>query len=310
MRHRLPPLNPLRAFEAAARLNSVSGAAQELNVTHGAVSHQIKALEARLGHRLFTRSPQRLQLTQEGSMLFPAVSQAFEDIAAATARLGHPTTSGTVNVACVPALLSYWLLPRLAEFLDRFPNINLSLTATNDPASRHSRDIDVSIFYGQCDWKDSWTRLLSDLRLFPVLSPKLLKSKPLHSLNDLSRHTLLHGDGGREWQTWMAASNYNGQPCHREIHMSNATLAIEAARHGQGVALGDSVTVSSLVALGELARPIDISTPANDAYYVVCRNEARNSPIVGIFIDWLFMAFESSAIAAARPNGQRGRGSF
>ena len=124
---RLPPLNPLRAFEATARLGSLTRAAGELNVTHGAISHQIKALENALNVRLFERDGARFRLSPQGAELLPAVSSAFDAIAAATARMERPVTAGSLSVTCVPALLSLWVIPRLASFTSRFPEIRLKL---------------------------------------------------------------------------------------------------------------------------------------------------------------------------------------
>ena len=294
---RLPPLNPLRAFEAAARRGSVSAAARELNVTHGAVSHQIKTLEDTLAVRLFERGGKRLRLTPEGALLFPAVTKAFEDIAAATALLARPQTSGAFKVACVPALLSFWLLPRLSQFTGRFPDISLTLIASNDPALLHAPDVDLCLLYGNGRWPEAWVRLWSSFELFPVVSPTLLSSRPLRSVRDLRDHVLLHGDDGGEWQTWLAAADALDLPRAQQHFMSDARLSTEAALNGQGVALGDAITASTLVGRGDLIIPFDLSVPAKDAYYVACRPAAKATPIAQVFIDWLFASLESERLA-------------
>ena len=194
MASRLPPLNPLRAFEATARRGAVSAAARELNVTHGAVSHQIRALEESLGTVLFERGGKRLKLTPQGALLLPAVTNAFGEIAAATALMKQPETSGDITITCVPALLSLWLIPRLNAFTDQFPGVRVTLIASNDPDHLRSLDTDVCLLYGDGYWPDCWTRLWSKLQLFPIASPTLLNSRPLRSLRDLSDHTLFHGD--------------------------------------------------------------------------------------------------------------------
>ncbi|MBV2183651.1 MAG: transcriptional regulator GcvA [Rhizobium sp.] len=288
MSNRLPPLNPLRAFEAAARRGSISAAARELNVTHGAVSHQIKTLEETLKAALFERGGKRLKLTPQGALLLPAVSSAFDGIAAATALMNRPSTSGRLRISCVPALLSLWLIPRMNSFSEQYPEISLTLTSSNDADLIHSPDVDVAILYGHGGWRDCWTRQWSTLQLFPVVSPSLLNTRPLRSIRDLRDHVLLHGDDGREWNTWLAAADQLDMPRGREHFMSDARLSTEAARHGQGVALGDSITASSLIAAGELIIPFDLSVPASDAFYVATRNEMRAAPIVRVFIDWLF----------------------
>ncbi|QRM57297.1 transcriptional regulator GcvA [Sinorhizobium sp. BG8] len=296
MMSRLPPLNPLRAFEATARRGSVSAAARELNVTHGAISHQIRALEESLNTPLFERGGKRLKLTSEGALLLPAVTQAFGGIAAATAQMKRPTTSGELKITCVPALLSFWIIPRLNRFTEQYPGIRLNLVAANDPADVHAPDVDVCILYGDGNWPDCWTRLWSHLRLFPIASPTLLNSRPLRSVRDLSDHVILHGDDGREWHTWLSAADAVDLARGQQHSMSDARLSTEAALHGQGVALGDTITASSLIAKGELVVPFDLSVPANDAFYVACRHEVRAAPIAKVFIDWLFASLEGDAL--------------
>lgn len=301
MAARLPPLNPLRAFEATARHGSLTKAAGELCVTHGAVSHQIRALEASLDVKLFDRVGQRLRLTPHGAELLPAVSFAFESIASATARMTRPTTTGTLSVTCVPALLSYWLIPRLDGFTSRYPEIELTLHAANDPALLSSAETDICILYGDGNWPDFWVRPWSKLDLFPVVSPTLANTKPIRSIRDLGEHTLLHADDGREWHNWLAHADAVEIARGRQHHMSDARLSIEAAVHGHGVALGDTVTASSLLARGLLVAPFNLAVPAVDAFYVACRHEARAAPIVRVFIDWLFAAMQDDG-ARAEPH--------
>ena len=294
MATRLPPLNPLRAFEATVRRGSVSAAARELSVTHGAISHQIRALEEALGMALFERGGKRLKLTPQGALLLPAVTSAFGEIAAATALMRQPETRGEITIACVPALLSLWLMPRLNAFTDHFPGVRVSLIASNDPDHLRSLDTDVCLLYGDGNWPDCWTRLWSNLQLFPVASPTLLNSRPLRSVRDLADHTLFHGDDGREWNTWLAAADAIDMVRGSQHFMSDARLSTEAALHGHGIALGDTITASNLIARGELVVPFDLTVPANHAFYVACRQSARQAPIVKVFIDWLFAALEEN----------------
>lgn len=288
MAPRLPPLNPLRAFEAAARHGSLSKAAAELNVTHGAISHQVRALETALDVKLFDRSGQKLRLTAHGAELLPTLSNAFDSIAEATSRLTRPASSGSLTVNCVPALLSFWLVPRLGSFTAQFPGIRLTLNAVNDPAGIASSDVDVCVLYGDGDWGDCWLRRWSNLELFPVASPTLINNRPVRTVRDLSDHVILHGDDGREWHTWLAAADALDIPRGAQHHFSDARLSIEAAVYGQGLALGDNVTASSLLARGQLVAPFNLSVPAVDAFYVACRSGLSRAPIVKVFIDWLF----------------------
>lgn len=292
MARRLPPLNPLRAFEAAARHGSLSKAASELNVTHGAVSHQIRALEASLGAKLFERAGQRLKLTAHGAELLPAVSAAFDGIAAATARMTRPTTSGTLSVTCVPALLSLWLIPRIGGFIAQYPEIRLKLDASNDPGNIRSPDVDVAILYGDGSWTDCWLKLWSRLELFPVVSPTLINNRPIRTIRDIGEHVMLHADDGREWHTWLTAADALDLVPTRQLHLSDARLAVEAAVQGHGIALGDTLTAAGLLAKGQLVAPFNLAVPAVDDFYVACRKDLRAAPIVNVFIDWLFAALE------------------
>jgi len=289
---RLPPLNPLRAFEAAARHLSVSRAAAELHVTHSAVSHQIRALETSLQTRLFYREGRQLRLSPHGAALLPTITTAFDAIAEAAARVSRPSTSGDLVVSCVPALLSFWLVPNLSEFTSAYPGVRMRLVPSNSHRELHEPEVDINIRYGDGSWPDLWARLLSPLRLFPVCSPTLLHTNPLRDLDDLSHHVLLHADEGREWNSWLAASGavHLGRGHHH--FLTDAHLAIEAATHGHGVALGDSVTTSRSLAGGRLIAPFDLKVAAAHSFYVLCRNEVRSTPIVSAFIDWLFATIE------------------
>lgn len=288
MARRLPSLNSLRAFEATARHNSMSKAAGELHVTHGAVSHQIKALERSLGVKLFERIGQRLKLTPHGTEFLPTISAAFDSIAASTQRLTRPASAGELSVSCVPALLSLWLIPRLGRFAAQFPDVRLKLSASNDPQDISAPNVDLCLHYGDGDWSNCWLRKWSGLELFPVVSPTLINNNPLRNIRDLAGHVILNGDDGREWRTWLAAADALDLERGRRQYFSDAHLSIGAALHGLGVALGDTLTVSDLLARGQLVAPFGLSVPAGDDFYVICRNEMRLAPIVQVFIDWLF----------------------
>jgi LysR family glycine cleavage system transcriptional activator len=184
---RLPPLNPLRAFEATARQGSLTLAAEELRVTHGAISHQIRALEGTLKVKLFRREGRQLRLTTNGAELLPAVSSAFDGIAAATVRLTRPATSGELSVSCVPAVLSLWLIPRLGGFTARYPGVRLRLSGSNDRSDLRSPDVDICFHYNDGNWSECWYKKWSDVVLFPVMSPKLSNERPIGTVRDLAR---------------------------------------------------------------------------------------------------------------------------
>jgi LysR family glycine cleavage system transcriptional activator len=273
------------------------------------VSHQIRALESALNVQLFERAAQRLKLTAQGALLLPAVSSAFEEIASATAEMTRPSTRGDLAVSCTPALLSFWLLPRIREFTEQFPDVRLTLSSSNDPANIQSPEHDVCIVYGDGSWTDCWVRLWSHLDLFPVVSPTLLNSQPLRTIRDLRNHVMLHIQDYREWHAWLCELDALDLTTRCTHHfLSDARLGLEAAVLGHGVALGDTMTASSLLSKGVLVRPFDRAVPAVDSFYIACRSEARAAPIVKVFIDWLYAAKdESNARTEPQTSGRKTR---
>jgi LysR family glycine cleavage system transcriptional activator len=218
----------------------------------------------------------------------------------------RPATGGDLAVSCVPALLSLWLVPRLGRFTEQFPGIRLRLRGSNDPGDVFDPDIDVCIRYGQGQWNDCWVREWTEIQLFPVASPSLLNTRPLRAVKDLAHHVILHADGGREWQTWLTAAKALELGRGPHHFMGDARLAMDAALSGNGVALGDNMTASRLMANGSLVAPFDMAVPAVDRFYVACRNEVKAAPIVGVFIDWLFAARdEEDARAELQGAGRR-----
>lgn len=288
MANSLPPLNPLRAFEATARNGSLTKAASELNVTHGAVSHQIRALEQTLNVTLFKRTAEGLKLTKQGAIFLPAISAAFQGIASATALLTRPTSSGPLSVNCVPTLLSLWMLPRLGTFLEQYPEVRLTFHASNDPRILFTSNVDVGLFYGNGNWPDCWVRKWTDVEIVPVASPTLMNIRPIRTALDLSGHVLLHSDDGREWRTWLSAANATQIEPKNHIYVADARLAAEAALYGHGIALGDHISAAEFLTTGRLVTPLNLSVPATDSFYVCCRNESRLAPVVSVFVDWLF----------------------
>lgn len=291
--NRLPPLKALRVFEATARQGSMTRAAQELNVTHSAISHQISTLEAALGLKVFDRVGRRLKLTDAGNELLPTVTAAFEGITAATARMARPVNSGNLSISGMPALLSFWVIPRLSKFTARFPGIQLTFDTASETDLHRAGSADVHIVYGEHeDWSGYWFKRLSNLALFPVVSPQLMNSMPIRTVADLMKHVVLHSDGGREWRQWLAAADALSLPFSKQHYLGDARLALEAAIHGHGAAMADSITCGGLLARGQLVAPFRTSVPAADGFYIACRNDIRDLPIVASFIDWLTLEVE------------------
>lgn len=292
-RTRLPPLNALRAFDATARHLTVVKAADELNVTPSAVSHQLRTLEDALGVQLFSRSKTKLKLTSHGEALLPSVRAAFQMIANAAAKLGDPVMAGNLIVSAPLGFSSRVLTRHIGGFLSTYPDVQFKLIASNDDKEVYSPAVDLCIRYGTGIWPDRQVRLLTHVELFPVCNPAMFNGQlGVRTLDELKSHPLLCEDGGAEWTRWLLGA---GVPVtgFRMTEMGNAHIAMEAAVHAQGSALGDSLLVGHDLAEGRLVRLFETSIPAKHAYYLVGRHEACDSTLVAAFIDWVTMRVQS-----------------
>lgn len=292
MNARLPSLNGLRAFEAAARHLSFTRAAAELNVTQTAVSHLIRRLEQQLGIRLFIRRNRALLLTAEAQAYLPAVRSAFDDLRRATEQLRRPEQGRVLTVTTLPSLAAKWLLPRLGDFQTRHPEIDLRLNASSQVMDLRREGIDVAVRYGHGVWPGHRADFLMTEDVFPVCSPKLLEAgPPLRKPADLARHTLLHVSSYREnWRMWLTAAGLPTlQPAH-EVTFDIVVLALQAAADGLGVALGRTRFVERDLAAGRLVKPFDIALPADAGFYFVTPIETAEQPKIRAFRDWLMEA--------------------
>jgi LysR family glycine cleavage system transcriptional activator len=287
---RLPPLNALRAFEAAARHLSMTRAAEELNVTHGAVSQHVRALEAATRSRLFERRGNRLQLTPAGSAVLQPLQAAFGLLLEATRATATGEVSGEVRLAAPPALATLWLAREIGPFLAGHPGLRLRLFS--GPEARPPRGFDLAIRYGDGRWPSFVVDHLSDVHLTPVCSPGLLMSTPaLRGLKGLANVPILCADDGEEWESWIAASGRARVVLGPRHHLGNALAAIELSAAGFGVALGDNVTTARYLAEGRLVCPIERSTRAASGFYLLTRPESEGSPAVAAARRWLRDSF-------------------
>nr|WP_218884365.1 LysR substrate-binding domain-containing protein [Burkholderia guangdongensis] len=283
----MPPLNPLRAFEAAARRGSVVGAADELNVTASAVSHQIRVLESTLGIQLFVRSKARVKLTPAGEALLEPVKSAFDSIASAVLKLDLPTMAGDLVVSTPLLFTSRWLARHIGDFFQQYPGINLKIIPSNDDREVYSHDVDLCVRYGEGRWRDRDVQLICHPTLFPVVSPALMNGPgAIREVRDLAGRTLFCEHAG-SWMRWLAQASADKLDDIRILEIGNAHIGIEAALHGQGVALGDSFSVRDDLIDGTLIRPFDVTVPARHAYYQIARPELVESPLVSAFSHWM-----------------------
>jgi len=288
MARRLPPLNALKAFEAAARHESFTRAAEELNVTQGAVSHQVKALEDALGLKLFNREPRRLVITGAGRDYLGVVRDALDRIAAGTDRLLQRQSTGALTVSTSPNFASKWLVNRLGRFAETHPEIDLRVSATLHHTDFAREDVDIAVRHGEGNWPDlDVTRLYTE-GLFPVCSPKLLRGR--HALKkpaDLAHHVLLHLEHRRDWSKWLDAAGVRDADLSRGPVLNQASMVIDAAVDGQGVGLARTGLAAQDLIGGRLVRPFALVLPVSYAYWIVCPKATAKLPKIVTFREWL-----------------------
>jgi LysR family glycine cleavage system transcriptional activator len=291
MSGRLPSLNGLRAFEAAARHLSFTTAAAELNVTQTAISHQIKRLEDELGLKLFVRQNRALALSPQGRDYLPGVRAAFNDLRLATDRLKQKDSGHVLTVSTLASMASKWLLPRISAFQHEHPEIDVRITTSTTMVDFKSGDVDAAIRYGRGQWPGLRADWLTADHLFPVCSPKLLAGgAPLRKPEDLARVTLLHSSGGYhdDWRLWLTAaglpSDISKQP---GLSFDMIFMTLQAAIEGLGVAIGRTTYVEGDLAGGRLVVPFDIRLPAEAGFYLVSPEALADTPKLKAFRTWL-----------------------
>lgn len=287
---RLPPLNALRAFEAAARHESFTQAAQELCVTQGAVSHQVKALEAELGCRLFNREHRRLVITSAGQSYLTIVRDAFDRLALGTENLLQQHNTGVLTVSTSPNFASKWLVHRLGRFAEQHPTIDLRVAATMQHIDFAREDCDLAVRHGDGNWPGLHVTKLCAEELFPVCSPTLMRGRrALRTPADLKHHTLLHINERRDWGTWLEAANATGANFSHGPVFNQASMAIDAAIDGQGIALARSALAAWDLRAGRLVRPFTLSLKVPYSYWIVCPKPTAALPKISTFRDWLLV---------------------
>jgi len=286
---RLPSLNGLRAFEAAARHLSFTLAAEELNVTQTAISHQIRRLEEELGLKLFIRQSRSLALTPQAAEYLPGIRAAFQDLRTATDRLLRKGDDRVLTVSTLTSLAVKWLLPRLSSFQEQHPEIDVRITTSTELVDFRTTNVDAAIRYGQGRWPGLDAEWLMAEHLFPVCSPKLLTGeRALRQPEDLAHATLLHTSTTvDDWRLWLTAA---GLPAHlsqnRGLTFDLAFMTIQAAIDGLGVAMGHTAYVADDVANGRLVVPFNVTMPSA-GYYFVTPQDRPATPKLKLFRDWL-----------------------
>ncbi|MGB3934851.1 MAG: transcriptional regulator GcvA [Burkholderiales bacterium] len=292
---RLPSLDLLKGFEAAARLLSFTKAGEELFLSQSAVSRQILELESQLGVKLFERRHRALALTEAGQTLYAAAAQALATMRAVTDRLRATRGRRTLAVTTTQSFAALWLIPRLAGFTGRHPELDVRISADSRVLDLERDGLDLAIRHGPAKMAGSGALRLFGERMFPVCSPKLLadRKRPLREPVDLRHHVLLHYDDpdGRHpwlhWKTWLEIERLADLRPAASLMFSGYEQIIPAAIAGHGVALGRSPLVREAMASGELVAPFKSSSDPARAYYAVLSRHAEGRPEVADFVAWL-----------------------
>jgi LysR family glycine cleavage system transcriptional activator len=287
MPRRLPPLNALKAFEAAARSESFTRAAEELCVTQGAVSHQVKALEATIGIRLFNRERQRLVMTAAGREYLAVVRDAFDRIAVGTDRLVQRQGAGVLTVSTSPDFAAKWLVHRLGRFAESHPEIDLRVSAAAHQVDFARGDVDLAVRHGDGKWSGLDVVRLCAEQLFPVCSPKLVSGRNrITSASDLLKFPLLRLDDWTTWMRWFEAAGVADPVAHGPI-IDRASMLIDAAVDGHGIALARTALAAFDIINGRLVRPIDVSLRMANTYWIVAPKATSSLPKIATFRTWL-----------------------
>ncbi|CBJ79643.1 transcriptional regulator (postitive) of cleavage of glycine (LysR family) [Xenorhabdus bovienii str. Jollieti] len=291
MSKRLPPLNALRVFDAAARHLSFTKAAEELFVTQAAVSHQMKSLEDFLGLKLFRRRNRSLLLTEDGQSYYLDIKEIFTAINDATRKLQARSAKGALTVSLSPSFAIQWLVPRLSGFNQSFPGIDVRIQAVDREEDKLADDVDVAIFYGRGNWPGMRTDRLYPEYLLPVCSPSLLMGeRPLKIPADLAKHTLLHDSSRRDWQAYIRQLDMQQQiNVQQGPIFSHSSMVIQAAVHGQGVALANNVMAQNEIDAGRLVCPFNDVLVSKNAFYLVCHDNQAELGKIAAFRKWILM---------------------
>ena len=304
---KLPPLNALRAFEAAARLSSFARAASELHVTPAAISHQVKALEEALEVKLFRRRASGLELTYAGRVCQPKLREGFDRLAEAVDQIRATGAPGTLTVDSAPTFAAKWLAPRLHRFVAAHRGLDVRINASTrliDPLRDEAgvkenepgpppEDADVSIRFGGGDYPGMRVDLLMKVDVTPMCSPGLLQGeRALRDPRDLGKHVLIHDiipsdDERPVWQVWLDAAGVDGIDVSHGLRFNHSGLALEAAADGLGVTLGMPQLAAFDLAAGRLVAPFPVRVPLKSAYYLVSSGERSDRTEVGAFRRWI-----------------------
>jgi len=284
----LPNLSCLKGFEAAARHMSFTEAAQELNISQTAISHQVKKLEEQLEISLFTRYGKTISLTASGEKLLSASGESFGILYDTVAEIKSESLINALTISVTPSFASKWLVQRLDHFWHKHAGIQLRIHHSLELSNFTTDGVDIAIRAGDGNWPGTVTKLDLNLDLSPVCHPSLLKGdRPLKRPEDLKHHKLLHEDNHEDWKSWLETAGVTGvDPKSGDIMNDSNSLGI-AVENCQGVALGRMALIENDLKLGRIAKPFSVSIPSPFAYYLVCPEKKINEKNVKLFRDFV-----------------------
>jgi len=286
------PLNALRAFDAAARHLSLTRAAKELSVTHGAVSRQVLALEERLGEQLFERTPRGLTLTPAGRTLAAGTHEAFGRLTTALEAVASRHGPRVVSITTLASIAARWLVPRMIRFQRLHPDLDLRVSTNTRAVDLRKENIDLGIRYGRGVWPGLHTVRLFDPHEFPVCAPKLVPQ--LRRPEDLAKLTLLHDMTIDRWAAWLRVAGVDESLARKGPVFEDMNVVLQAAIEGEGVALASLTMVKADLVAQRLVRPFDLELTVDRSYYAVCAPERLSDPDVRAVMEWLIEEAEET----------------
>ncbi len=285
----MPPLRALTAFEAAARLGSFRLAAGELGITRSAVSHQVKALEQRLGIQFFRRDARRAELTQAGHIYYPAIREAFDQIETQTRALRPAVNDNELTIQVYFTVALKWLIPRLHDFERRYPDMKVRLSTSYFDWDFDEKHVDAGIILARNKSPQHYYRPLFRSLLTPVCAPELMKGpNAIKTPQDLKKHKLLYVYTAEEdWHLWFEAAGVKGLKLSDRLAVDSYILAQEAAVEGRGVAMTIGPFATEEIKMGRLVQPFPLLVPHRHQWQFACNGEHRMKPKIKRFEDWL-----------------------
>ncbi len=296
------PVGPLRAFDVAARHLNLSAAAEELNVTHAAVSRQVKQLEQRLGVPLFERLPRGLKLTAHGALLAEGTREAFDRLASAIEDVSMPAVRRKLTISTFASLAARWLMPRVGAFAALYPDVDLQIVTSTRLVDFAREDVDIAIRFGGGRYPGLHVIPLFKPQEIVVCSPALLKrGPPLKGYTDLKHYTLLHDDSHRAWTRWLESVGAKNVNPRRGVICGDRNAMLQAALEGQGIALASQVFAANDLAAGRLVKVFDVEVASPFAIFGVCLPRRLNDPVVAGAMEWLAREAQLSGDAFPPP---------